>query len=76
MAKTLDVRLQEAAGNSLNQQESLELILKDELTVRNRRQIERRVRLPGSATRKRWRTSTAPQYVSQPAHRRMGQAAQ
>jgi DNA replication protein DnaC len=44
MAKTLELRLQEAAGNRLNHQEFLELILKDELAVRASRQIERRVK--------------------------------
>ena len=44
MAKTLEVRLQEAAGNHLTHQEFLELILKDELAVRSSRQIERRVK--------------------------------
>jgi len=44
MAKTLDVRLQEAAGNRLSHQEFFELILKDELAVRNSRLIERRVK--------------------------------
>jgi DNA replication protein DnaC len=52
MAKTLDVRLQEAAGNKLNHQEFLELILKDELTVRNSRQIERRVKAAGFRDKK------------------------
>lgn len=47
LAKTLDVRLQEAGGNHLNHQEFLELILKDELTVRNNRQIERRMKAAG-----------------------------
>lgn len=47
LAKTLDVRLQEAAGNRLNHQEFLELILKDELTVRNNRLIERRMKAAG-----------------------------
>jgi len=44
MAKTLEVRLQEAAGNRLSHQEFLELILKDELAVRTSRLIERRVK--------------------------------
>lgn len=47
LAKTLEVRLQEASGNRLNHQEFLELILKDELTVRNDRQIERRMKAAG-----------------------------
>ncbi|HUS91274.1 MAG TPA: IS21-like element helper ATPase IstB [Phycisphaerae bacterium] len=44
LAESLDVRLQEAAGNSLNHLEFLELILQDELRVRQDRQIGRRVR--------------------------------
>lgn len=45
--KTLDVRLQEATGNHLNHAEFLELILRDELAVRNSRMIERRVKAAG-----------------------------
>jgi len=44
LAETLDVRLQEAAGHQLNHAEFLELILQDELHVRERRQIDRRVK--------------------------------
>jgi DNA replication protein DnaC len=44
MAQTLDVRLQEATGNQLNHQEFLELILKDEVSVRNNRLLERRTK--------------------------------
>jgi len=44
MARTLDVRLQEAAGNRLDHAEFLELALQDELLVRKERLIERRVR--------------------------------
>ena len=44
MAQSLDVRLQEAAGHQLNHAEFLELILQDELLVRQQRQIERRVK--------------------------------
>ncbi len=44
LAETLDVRLQEAAGHQLNHAEFLELILQDELLVRNERLIERRVK--------------------------------
>jgi DNA replication protein DnaC len=44
LANTLDVRLQEAAGHQLNHAEFLELILQDELLVRQERQIERRVK--------------------------------
>jgi hypothetical protein len=42
-AETLDVRLQVAAGHQLCHAEFLELILQDELHVRERRQIDRRV---------------------------------
>jgi len=41
MAQSLDIRLQEAAGNSLNHGEFLELVLQDELLVRKERQIQR-----------------------------------
>lgn len=44
MAQSLDVRLQEAAGNSLNHGEFLELILQDELLVRQERLIKRRIK--------------------------------
>jgi DNA replication protein DnaC len=44
MAQSLDVRLQEAAGNGLTHGEFLELVLQDELLVRKERQIKRRVR--------------------------------
>jgi len=44
MAQSVDVRLQEAAGNSLNHAEFLELILQDELRVRAERLIQRRVK--------------------------------
>lgn len=47
MAQTLEVRLQEAGGNHLSHQEFLELILKDELTVRNNRKIDRRMQAAG-----------------------------
>jgi len=47
LAKTLEVRLQEASGNRLTPQEFLELILKDELTVRHNRQTERRMKAAG-----------------------------
>jgi DNA replication protein DnaC len=43
LAETLDVRLQEAAGHQLTHAEFLELIVQDELLVRERRRIERRV---------------------------------
>lgn len=44
LAQVLDVRLQEAAGHQLNHAEFLELILQDELLVREERLIGRRVR--------------------------------
>jgi DNA replication protein DnaC len=64
LAKTLDIRLQEASGNRLNHQEFLELILKDELTVRNNRKIERRMKAAGFRDQKTledydWRFNTS-----------------
>ena len=44
LAQSLDVRLQEAAGHQLSHADFLELILQDELLVRQERQIERRVK--------------------------------
>lgn len=44
LAESLDVRLQEAAGHQLSHAEFLELILQDELNIRQQRQIERRVK--------------------------------
>ena len=44
LAQTLDVRLQEAASHTLSHAEFLELILQDELVVRDARQIHRRVK--------------------------------
>jgi DNA replication protein DnaC len=44
MAQSLDVRLQEAAGNGLTHAEFLELILQDELAIRAERLIKRRVK--------------------------------
>jgi len=43
LARSLDVRLQEAIASGLNHREFLELLLQDELLVRGDRQIERRV---------------------------------
>jgi DNA replication protein DnaC len=43
LARTLDVRLQEAQGNGLSHAEFLELIFQDELLVRHERLIGRRV---------------------------------
>ncbi len=47
LAQGLDVRLQEAAGNHLQHAEFLELVLQDELAVRNERLIARRVKAAG-----------------------------
>src|SRR5690348_7047436 len=44
LAGSLDIRLQEATGHQLSYAEFLELILQDELLVRQERQIERRVK--------------------------------
>src|SRR5580658_640064 len=44
LAQTLDVRLQEAAGHNLSHAEFLELILQDELLVRDERLVNRRVK--------------------------------
>ena len=49
LAESLDVRLQEAAGNRLNHVEFLELLLKDELTVRESRLLARRTKEIGRA---------------------------
>jgi len=45
MIQTLDVRLQEAAGNRLSHAEFLELVLQDELAVRSDRLLDRRVKV-------------------------------
>lgn len=47
LAASLDVRLQEAAGHHLGHSEFLELLLQDELLVRNERLIARRVKAAG-----------------------------
>ena len=44
LCQTLGVRLQEAAANRLGHAEFLELILQDELNVRQQRQMERRTK--------------------------------
>ena len=44
MSQTLEVRLQEAAGNRLNHAEFLELVLQDELSIRSDRLVGRRVK--------------------------------
>lgn len=43
LAQSLEVRLQEAAGNGLNHAEFLELILQDELAIRADRLLKRRI---------------------------------
>lgn len=47
LAASLDVRLQEAAGHHLGHAEFLELLLQDELLVRNERLIGRRTKAAG-----------------------------
>lgn len=47
LASTLEVRLTEASGNQLSHQEFLELILNDELAIRDDRAIARRVKKAG-----------------------------
>ena len=47
LAQTLEVRLQEAAGHTLSHSEFLEVILQDELRVRQDRTIQRRVKAAG-----------------------------
>jgi DNA replication protein DnaC len=47
LAQTLEVRLQEAASHKLSHAEFLELILQDELSVRQERLIDRRVKAAG-----------------------------
>lgn len=42
LAQTLEVRLQEAASNRLSHSEFLELILQDEMNIRNQRILQRR----------------------------------
>lgn len=44
-AQTLDVRLQEARGNSLSHEEFFELVLQDEVNIRKDRMIRRRVKM-------------------------------
>lgn len=44
LCETLEIRLQEATGHQLNHMEFLELLLQDELLVRNQRLIARRVK--------------------------------
>jgi DNA replication protein DnaC len=44
LLESLEVRLQEAAGNGLSHAEFLELVLQDELAVRADRQLQRRIK--------------------------------
>ena len=53
LAATLEVRLQEAAGNQLDHREFLELLVADELAVRNDRAIARRIKGAGFREPKR-----------------------
>jgi len=53
LAQTLDVRLQEAAGHQLDHAEFLELILQDELAVRQDRLIQRRTKAAGFRDQRR-----------------------
>lgn len=64
LAASLDMRLQEAAGHQLNHSEFLEVILQDELLVRQQRQIARRIKAAGFRDRKTledfdWRFNTS-----------------
>jgi DNA replication protein DnaC len=52
LAQSLEIRLQEAAGHSLSHQEFLELLLQDELMIRNERLIGRRVKAADFRERK------------------------
>jgi len=47
LLQNLDVRLQEAAGHSLNHAEFLELVLQDELVIRSDRLLQRRLKAAG-----------------------------
>jgi DNA replication protein DnaC len=47
LAASLEVRLAEAVGHQLGHDEFLELVLQDELLVRNQRQMERRIKAAG-----------------------------
>lgn len=47
LAASLDVRLQEAAGHHLSHVEFLELVLQDELLIRNERLVARRTKAAG-----------------------------
>ena len=47
LQRTLATRLQEASANQLSHQQFLELLLQDEVAIRNQRKIERRTKLAG-----------------------------
>jgi len=47
LCQTLEVRLQEASGNQLSHAEFLELLIQDELAVRQDRMIQRRMKAAG-----------------------------
>ena len=47
LAGSLEIRLQEAAGNQLSHEQFLELILQDELLVRQERLLQRRIKQAG-----------------------------
>ncbi len=47
LADSLEIRLQEATGNKLSYEQFLELILQDEVLIRQERQIKRRVKSAG-----------------------------
>ena len=53
LANTLEIRLHEAATTGLNHREFLELLLQDELLLRNDRLIDRRVAMAGFRDTKR-----------------------
>ena len=47
LGESLEIRLHEAASNQLSHAEFLELVLQDELLIRNNRQVQRRVKAAG-----------------------------
>ena len=53
LASTLEIRLHEAATSGLNHREFLELLLQDELLLRNDRLISRRIAMAGFRDQKR-----------------------
>ena len=58
MAGTISLRLQEAAANRLSHEEFLEIILQDELNVRQERLLSRRTKAADSTASKHWRILT------------------